>query len=122
MADERRDNDLLLVVMLMLAFRDDDDPFIAEMLYGRVRDRLRRTEMWDPELDELFHRGLRFGRRQSPRRLEEFREIAASMFEGFRNTIQESVNERISDVGRRLAELMGGQKELRSRLEQRYEY
>lgn len=52
----RKDNDELTVIIALLinSLSAYEDPGFVEHFFHRLRERLRRTESWNPELDELF--------------------------------------------------------------------
>lgn len=44
----------IIIALLVSIIYDHEDPGLAEHFIRRMRDRLRHTESWDPEMDELF--------------------------------------------------------------------
>ncbi|MCH8532960.1 MAG: hypothetical protein LAT65_19090 [Saccharospirillum sp.] len=98
MAMPGNDSDLLLLFLLLQSVSDEDDPFLGEMLYERIRDRLKRSEFFDPEIDHLLRRKLRYPQKSRSRRLSESRDIATSVLEGFRRSFEESTNQKIDGL------------------------
>jgi hypothetical protein len=115
---ERKEDDLLLLVLALVLGRDDDEPF-ADELFHRLRRRGRFHELQDPELEYLFERAFRHPRR--PRRLEEAREIANSVLDGFRQGFQERVEKQIAEIGERVASIETSHGELAETVERRHE-
>lgn len=114
MVDRRDDNELLLLVLALVLAGEGDEPYAYD-LFHRLRRRGRFRELQDPELEHLFERALRYPRR--PRRLEEAREIAVSVLDGFRHAFQERVEKRIEEVGARLATTERAHEQLAARVE-----
>ena len=111
------DSDSLLIALLLIAFyEDDDDPFVYEIVYRRLREQLRRTEEWGPELDELLMHRLRRGPR-SDRRRREARDIANSVLDGYRQGIEGLVSQRLSQSQGQIDSVLEHQKEFASRLQ-----
>lgn len=52
----RKDNDELVVIIALLAYSllENEDPDFVEHFFHRLRQRLKGTETWSPELDELL--------------------------------------------------------------------
>ena len=44
----------IIIALLVSIIYDHEDPGFAEHFLYRMRDRLKRTESWDPEMDEVF--------------------------------------------------------------------
>ncbi len=111
-----RDDDavLLLLVATLLRSEGDDDPHLRELLHRALRRQGRLREAWGPELEELLERSLFFPRR--PRRLEEAREIATAVLEGFRRSFEESVGKRVDDLSARVDGLDRAHRELAARV------
>jgi hypothetical protein len=97
MAMQDSDTELLLLILLLQGM-EDEDPFVGEMLYERLRHRLIRSELFDPEIDHLLRRRLHFPSRSRERRLSESREIANSVLDGFRKSFQETTSSRIEKL------------------------
>jgi hypothetical protein len=106
------DNDALLLFLLATLARGEaeDDPHFRELLYRAFRRQRQFRESWGPELDELFEKGFRLPRR--PRRLEEAREIAISVLEGFRGSFEASVGKRIDELSARVGVMEENQLQL----------
>ena len=102
-----RDNDseLLLLFLLLNTLSDEDDPFIGKMLYDRVRQRLKRSDFFDPEIDDLLRRRLHYPGRSRERRLSDAREVAISVLEGFRKTFEEATAKRIDGLATSIREM-----------------
>ncbi len=92
------DSELLLLFLLLQSLSEEDDPFFGEMLYDKIRKRLRSSELFDPEIDHLLERRFRYPQKSRSRRLSESREIATSVLEGFRKSFEESTNKRIDEL------------------------
>jgi hypothetical protein len=105
MAIPGNDSELLLLVLLLQGIYEDDDPFLNEVLYDRIRRKLKQRELLDPELDHLLERRLHYPGRYRSRRLEESREIATSVLEGFRQSFEESTNKRIGELETTIAQV-----------------
>ena len=99
-APEGTELEVLLLALLAGRLAEEDDPMIADMLYRRLRSRMRRSERWDPEIDEILmhsiHRGP-FAARE--RRMAEMREIATSVLEGFRHSLQDTLHRQVAEIG-----------------------
>ena len=105
---ETRDdgNTLLLTALLLASAGWTDDPEILDRIYRRLRDRLYKREVLDPDLDLVFHELSRGAFRFGPsRRRAEARDIATDVIEGFRKGFEGSLNERFSKVDDELSEL-----------------
>ena len=103
MGAPERDNDLLLVLLIAVLVGNEDDPFVDQLLYERIQERLRRSELFDPEIEHLLERALRYPMRRRRRdRLGETREVAISVVEGFRKSFEEATTERIERNTKRL--------------------
>ena len=112
MGNQPENDDALLIILLTTLVRSewDDDPRLREVLYRRLRRQPQFRESLDPELEELLF--LRSPRR--PRRLEEAREIATSVLEGFRASFEDSVGKRIEDLSTRVGVVEEAQSQLTS--------
>ena len=95
MAMPENDSELMLLFLLLQTLSEDGDPFVGEMLYKRIRRRLRRSELLDPEMDMLLRERLHYPSKSRSRRLEESREVATSVLEGFRRSFEESTTQRL---------------------------
>jgi hypothetical protein len=111
-----RDDDILILALLLMGLYYEDDPEYAEYLYRRLRDRLKQTEAFDPMLDEFLFRRLRSPRGLYKRRVEETREIASSVLEGFRKQFESSIGKRIDELSKNLDSLRHRTEEISSRL------
>ncbi len=92
------DSELLLLFLLLQSLGEEDDPYIGEMLYDRVRSRLGRSELFDSDIGHLLERSLRNPKRSKSRRLSESREVASSVLEGFRRSFEESADRRFHEL------------------------
>ena len=92
-----RDDDVLLMLLAILA-SDADDDFTAELLHRTMkRWAHRRERSWSPELEELFMMLPRRGSR-TRRRMEEARGIAQSVVDGFQSAFEPRVREDLGHV------------------------
>jgi hypothetical protein len=73
----------------------------VNVLWRRMRSRRANGEMWGPEIDELFERLLFL--RRGPRRVEQMREVATSVLEGYRRSFDETVTRRGDEAFNRIA-------------------
>jgi hypothetical protein len=58
MANRRHNKEALLIALLLFSFASNDDPFFAEYLYKKFREKLKKPESPDPQLDKLLHKYL----------------------------------------------------------------
>lgn len=86
MDSQNDDSELLLLFLLLHTLSEEDEPFIGDMLYDRLRQRLKRSDFFDPEIDHLLRNRLHYPSRYRNRRLSDAREVAISVLEGFRKS------------------------------------
>lgn len=98
MVERKQEDSLLVALLLLLIAREDEDPYSYDLL-RRLQLRGTLGEFVDPEVEYLLERALR---RPRPRRSEETREIAVSVLEGFRHAFQERVENQIRSIEERL--------------------
>lgn len=113
---QNNESELLLLVLLLQTISDEDDPFVGEMLYERLRKRLKQSEWFDPEIDHLLRRRLHHPKNSRSRRLSESREIATSVLEGFRRSFEESTNKRLDDLANSIQRVDDDNQSLKSNL------
>lgn len=100
-----RDDDLLLILFALLA-SDADDEFASELVHRAMRRWSQRKERhWSPELEEMLMMWPRGKSRSRQRRMEEAREIAQSVVEGFRSSFEPRIREEVGEVRDAVAEL-----------------
>ena len=102
MAEPRSTDTELILLLTLLRDFPDDEPYLEDLLHRLFR-RLHRNERWDPELEELLVRAFRHRRR--PRHLEDAREVATAVLDGFRRSFREDFIERIEKLSVEVATL-----------------
>jgi len=111
-----RDDDILLLALLLIGLHHEGDPEYAEHLYLRLRHRLKQIEASDPMLDKLLYRLCRSLRGLYKRGVEGTREIASSVLDGFRKEFGNSIGTRIDELSKNLDSLRRRTEEISSRL------
>ena len=101
MAEPRKGENLLLLA-LVVAMREDDDPVLRELVF-----RASRRGFSDSGLDEELRYYLEHAmyRPRGHRRLDDMREIANSVLDGFRQGFQERVEKQVESLTSRVAGL-----------------
>lgn len=117
MAMPGNDSELLLLFLLLQTIYEEDDPFLNDILYDQIRRRFKQRERLDPELDHLLERFLHHPPRRRSRRLEESREIATSVLEGFRKSFEESTSKKLDELKKAIAKVADDSQHVRSDLE-----
>jgi hypothetical protein len=123
MVSRRNDDFLLLALALLAASSFEEDPFLGEHAFESIRRRLRESEAWDPELDDLFHRFFRYGGPLARRRRIEnaAREAAAALLEGFRLGFEPSITGKIHRTESLVEEIAQKQADLGGAIENQTE-
>ena len=80
-----------LSLALLLNALAEDDPDLTYRLDTSLRERLQRSETWDPLIAELLERRLEYPFGRFRRRAEETRQIAIAALEGFREHFEATI-------------------------------
>ena len=121
MASPGNDSELLLLILLLQSLSEEDDPFFGREIYERLRRRLKQSELFDPEIDDLLERRFRYPGRYRDRRLSEAREVATSVLEGFRRSFEESTSKKLDELEQSIKGLSGDNRSIVTSLESQKE-